>query len=126
MISSQSLLLAVAAIFYEKSSVMVVTIFVIALIVQWFIWYRVIRTRTLITDYHKFNAKFEMSDSLGLSEEDYLVDEKRWKAMEWLAEKTGNEKYKQEFRLTRLKLDFILPILFTVIWIAMIVTMLID
>lgn len=132
MISSQSLLMAVAAIFYDSHDSIVLAICLVGLIIQWYIWFRVIRSRTLIADYHKFNYMFELSKKLNskgeafkegsegethLSEKNYLDHKVQSKASDWLAEITGETKYKKKFRLTRLKLDLILPLLFSVIWV---------
>lgn len=129
MISSQSLLLAVAAIFYEKSTVLVIAICMVGLINQWYIWYRIIRARAIISDFHKFNALFELSlnvnddgdiwkkGDLYLSEQTYVSKPNvREKANEWIAQKTGNRKYKTNYRITRVKLDIILPAMFSIIW----------
>ena len=129
MIASQSLLLAVAAIFYGKNNILVITVCLIGLFIQWYIWYRVISRRAIISDYHKFNFQHEMSLKINdeggfwkegdrhLSEQTYVANRGvRKKVNTWLADETGNPKYKHNMRITRFKLDVIIPILFSVLW----------
>ena len=108
---------------------MTITVCIIGLFNQWFIWYRVIRARSLVTDFHKHNALYELSLNINeegklwkegdnhLSEHTYINNwSVRKKANNWVAEKTKQAKYKRNYRITRVKLDIILPIMFTIIW----------
>ena len=130
MIASQSLLLAVAAIFYEKAVVLAIVICIVGLINQWYIWWRVIQSRAIISDFHKFNSLYELSikvnnkgdvwedGDLYLSEQTYVSNRSvRQKANNWIVAQTGNKKFKTNYRITRIKLDIILPIMFSIIWV---------
>lgn len=134
MIASQSLLLTVAAIFYDKNSFLVTLVCIIGFIHQWYIWFRVITSRTIISDYHKFNAKFDFSKKINsegylntgtqseLTEEIYVSNATvRKVANHTLAEITGQKKYRTNWRTTRIKLDLIIPLTFTAIWIGLII-----
>lgn len=135
MIASQSLLLAVEAILFERSIFLEIAICMIGLIQLWYIWYAIIRARTIISDFHKFNALYNFSQIINingnkateeqaspLTEEKYVQDKNvRIKANANLSEITGNEKLKTNFRITRRKLDIYMPISFTLIWIFLIV-----
>ena len=133
MISSQSLLLAVAALFFSastpESNTMTIVVCIIGLINQWFIWHRVIRARSFVADFHKHNAKYELSLNINedgeilkegdtpLTEHTYTTNRSvRKKANKWVAEKSNQIKFKRNYRTTRVKLDIILPIMFTIIW----------
>jgi len=130
MIASQSLLLAVAAIFFSKEPFLVVVLCAIGLVLQWYIWFRIITKRCIISDYHKFNFQFELSKKINnegnamqegdvpLSEQTYVSNRNvRKMANAWIVELTHNEKYKRNARITRVKLDYILPILFSIVWV---------
>ena len=135
MLASQSLLLAVEAILFERSILLEIIICAIGLFQLWYIWFAIIRARTIISDFHKFNALYNFSkiiningdksseqNSLPLTEEKYVSDKTvRNRANYNLAEITKIPKLKTNFRITRLKLDVILPISFTIIWVILIV-----
>lgn len=130
MIASQSFLLAVGAVLLGKNSFLLGICVTIALFQLWYIWYRVIRTRTIIVDYYKFNlcnrfsecgSKLESNDC-HLTEETYLKNTSvRRKVNMRLADDEKKPKLKHNLRLTRVKLDLILPITFTIIWISLFV-----
>ena len=135
MIASQSLLLAVEAILFEKSILLEMVICLIGLIQLWYIWYAIIRARAIISDFHKFNALYNFCQiidingnqrsgehDLPLTEEKYVKDKNiRDKANAKLAEIMGNEKLKTNFRITRRKLDIYMPISFTLIWVMLVI-----
>lgn len=131
-ISSQSLLLTVGALFIDKSVFLMIFVTLIALFQMWYVWFPVIRARTIISDFHKFNAKYEDFKNINingefeentlnsLTEEVYVDNNKiRKKANAVLSKLIGDEKLKHNFRITRIKLDRILPVTFSVIWIVM-------
>lgn len=55
--SSQSIMLAVGAITLKESWLLTGVLAALSIFQIWFIWYRVIRSRCLIVDYHKFDMK---------------------------------------------------------------------
>lgn len=133
-ISSQSLMLAVGALFIKESPALELLVAVIALIQMWYIWLPVIRKRTILSDFCKFNEKYglsrlvsnegmyrtEDSKSVELTEETYVKNRTiRKKANEILANKNGEHKLKHTYRTTRVKLDILLPITFSLVWIFM-------
>lgn len=130
MIASQSFLLAVGAILLEKNAVLLGVCVVVALFQLWYIWYRVIRTRTIIVDFYKFQLfeKFNLNGAMlsdgeeSLSEEEYLKNVQiRRKVNEQLAKDKHKPKLRHNLRLTRVKLDLILPISFSIIWVSLFV-----
>lgn len=141
MIASQSLLLAVAAILFEKNIYIECTVCAVALFQLWFIWSRIIFSRAIISDFHKFNALYNFNhlvDNNGneikdtdetsfLTEEKYIKDRTvRRKANLVLAARTGNIKLKSNCRITRVKLDIIMPVLFTIVWLSLVFVKLFD
>ncbi len=129
LISSQSILLAVGAIITDQNTVLMAAIAIIALFQIWFIGFRVIRCRTIIVDYHKykmseiFNNNGELladSPAEPLAENTYLKIRKVRKDVNKLMSehKSWGRKCKfRNMRLTRIKLDVLLPLSFTFIWI---------
>ena len=129
MIASQSFLLSVGAILLDKSTCSLLICASIALIQLWFIWYRVIRVRTIIADFYKFNLSNRFSEcgnpltngQCPLTEDTYLKKKHIRKIVNArLAQDEGKPKLKRNMRTTRFKLDLLLPISFTIIWISFI------
>lgn len=130
MIASQSFLLA-AGVFAVDKIVLECACVAIALIQLWYIWFRVIRVRTIICDFHKFNFgnKFsncgQIIDELSspctkfLDEDTYVTNRQiRRKVNASFAKSTGKPKFKHNMRQTRIKLDLLLPISFTILWLV--------
>lgn len=127
MIASQSFLLA-AGMFSIDRIVLSCTCVVIALFQLWFIWFRVIRVRTIISDYYKFELERKF-DNCGqeiveaaehcnkpLDEDTYVKNRGvRKKVNEALSK--DKPKLRHNMRQTRIKVDLILPISFTLLWI---------
>lgn len=126
MIASQSFLLAVTSFSMEKV-ILGCTCVAIAIFQLWFIWFRVIRARTIIADFHKFNldTKFyycgKKINETGCGtplDEDVYVKNKAIRKMVNAELAKHNPKLKHNMRATRIKIDLILPISFTVLWIV--------
>jgi hypothetical protein len=121
-ISSQSFILALGVIALDRpisDSWLIVVLAVLSFIMIWYIWFRVVQSRHMVVDYYKYLLKKNQEDQkaimLECSEEDYLRNEKKRK---WANESLGIPK---EWRLTRIKVDLMLPIIFSVIWILLLV-----
>lgn len=127
MIASQSFLLA-ASMFSIDRTVLGCACVTIALFQLWFIWFRIIRVRTIISDYHKFDLGNKFYDcgqeiveatehsKKPLDEDTYVKNRGvRKKVNEALSK--DKPKLKHNMRHTRVKLDLILPISFTLLWI---------
>ncbi len=63
-IASQSLMLAVGALFINESLFLELFVAAVALFQTWYIWYRVIRVRAIISDYYKFNTLYDFSNKI--------------------------------------------------------------
>ena len=114
-ISSQSFLLAVGAIASGKSTVVLVVTAAVSLLMIWAIWFPVVRARHLIVDYHKHGASLpEPTRSDLCSERDYVHNrELRRMANVTLGIETN-------WRPTRLKVDLMTPVLFSCVWVVLI------
>lgn len=124
MISSQSFLLAVGGVFYEKNNIIVIACATLAFIQLWYIWFRVITIRKRITDYHlydlgeQFNNKGNKEENSAnpLTENVYaknkVIRKKVNKCVPGLYKKT---------KLTRFKLDVLLPLSFSLLWVLILV-----
>ncbi len=128
-ISSQTFLLAVGAILLDKSSFLLVLVALIGVIEIWYIWFRVVAARIYIVDYYKFSFD-DLYDNSGqplkegnekLHYSTYCSNQKLRKKVnqQFTNHKGWNRSDKfRNFRLTRIKIDIILPVLFTLVWAA--------
>jgi hypothetical protein len=115
-ISSQAFLLAVGAIVIGKSSALVYVTAAVGILVTWSIWFPVVRARHRIVDYYKYSTNLSDDDRAQLcSEHDYVHDAERRARANQLFGITTN------WRRTRLKMDIGLPLLFSSIWVALVV-----
>jgi hypothetical protein len=134
-LSSQSILLAVEAIVSGKNSILTVIIAAIGLFQLWCIWYGIISIRTRIVDYFKYSMKFginELFDKNGnlsspiscpdrLDENTYATNATvRKNIKKYISKKLGERKKFKNLKMTRIKLDIILPISITIIWILLV------
>ena len=138
-IASQSMILAVGALLYSKYYLLLVA-FATAMFQMWYIWFRIVSSRAAITDYYKFNTLYGFSSFINrntgcyeehtsepLTETVYLKSKKVQKeANNALATKVKEPKLKTNYRLTRIKLDIILPISFSFLWIIIVINRTIE
>ncbi len=113
-ISSESFLLAVGAIFLEKSLLLLIITSTIGLIMIWFLWFPIVRARHLIVDYYKYQAQTTVNDGLICSMKDYVHNRKLRKETNKTLEIPTN------WRETRKKVDLYIPILFSIVWVSLI------
>ena len=114
-ISSQSFLLAVGAIVSGKDINVLLATASISLLMIWAIWFPVVRARHRIVDYYKYSASLEEPQKSKLcSEKEYVHNCKlRKKANEVFGIKTN-------WRPTRVKLDLLTPLLFSEVWLVLV------
>lgn len=119
-ISFEAFLLAVGAIVIDKSLMVMAFITAVGVATIWTLWFRIVRSRHLIVDYYKYNMKVNMDGECN-SEEDYVKNPKiRKQAInKYESKNKGDKKIRNGYRPTRFKVDLVLPILFTVIWIVL-------
>ncbi len=127
MIASQAFLLAVSSILLEKNEWVNLICVALALFQLWYIWIPVVFKRCIIVDYYKFelSKKYDNygnpseNSDIPLTENTYVKNKTiRNKIHMDLARKEGLNKLKHNIRITRLKLDIILPITFSILWIV--------
>jgi hypothetical protein len=111
-ISSESFLLAVGilALGEDKILFLIIAVFSILMICGWF---DVVRSRHLIVDYYKFS----IYKKTGISRDDYLKDPK---IRNEANQSVGDDLLKGNWRPTRVKIDLMLPVMFTLVWIVLI------
>ncbi len=112
-ISSQSFLLAVGAFLLnskELPGLIFIPIAAIALLIIWYCWHRIVVTRALYVDYYKFQLKDEWKSFFdNCTEKDYVKNkDKRMQINKNIKEKN--------WRLTRKKMDLLLPIVYSFLW----------
>jgi hypothetical protein len=138
--STQSILLAVVAIILDKATFLTmltsVLIPVIGLIQMWVIWFPIIRKRIRIVDYYKYGMGkiFDNEGNFLLSgvqfdnclKEDVYANDRtiRHKVNRIITTRWGRKTKKGEkilpfgnFRMTRIKIDILIPVSFTLIWV---------
>lgn len=132
-LASQSFLLGVGALLLGKSTFLVFLVAGLALISIWYIWYRVITVRKRIADYYEF----DIGDRFSITTTQYIKDRKMrkdiykaitesWDRFIYLRNgKTKKEKFMTN-RLTRLKMDIIIPTIMTIVWVSFIVNEIIN
>ena len=114
-ISSESFLLAVGAIFLEKSFLLLLITSVVGLIMIWFLWFPIVHARHLIVDYYKFQAMGSFPENGSVCTlHDYVHN----RTLRKKANKTLG--IKSNWRETRVKVDLYLPILFSIVWVGLI------
>ena len=114
-ISSESFLLAVGAIFLEKSLLLLIITSTIGLIMIWCLWFPIVRARHLIVDYYKYQAQTTANNELICSMKDYVHNRKLRKETNRILGISTN------WRETRKKVDLYIPILFSIVWVSLIV-----
>jgi hypothetical protein len=115
-VSSESFLLAVGAIAAGKSVLVLLGTAALALILIWLIWFPVVRARHRVVDYHKHVIQLdEQARSKLCTEHEYVHDSK--------LRKRANDLFgiKSNWRATRVKLDLLVPLLFTCMWFILLI-----
>jgi hypothetical protein len=111
-ISSQSFLLAVGTIVVQSNVAVVSIVASVGLVMIWWIWFPVVRSRHRIVDYYKFRIGEIASDC---AEHDYVHDGAKNRAAH---EAVG---LRSNWRETRIKIDAVIPALFSLIWVTLLV-----
>lgn len=122
-LSAQSLFLAVGAILLDGDlTVPFVTVFALAMVSTWWVFFPVIFARTAIVDYYKFHLGRRI-DRLGQRADsdttDFLVDKEYARVTNWSLRRKVYRQVSPSFRtmrLTRVKLDLVMPVLLTITW----------
>ena len=123
-IASQSFLIAVGAILWGNKDFPFFLFFlitVLALIIIWCLWFRVVLCRHKIVDYYKFQLGSKASKQKALkafaecSEDEYIKKALKRKKINKLLGK-------KNWRRTRVKMDLLLPGIFTSIWLILIIS----
>lgn len=113
-ISSQAVIIAVGALLIHDM-LMFLTVALLGLFMIWYIWYPVVRSRHLIVDYYKYASNLDPKQPEKLcTETEYVEDsDKRKEANKLLC-------IHKNWRPTRIKMDLLLPMMYTAIWLALV------
>jgi len=117
-ISSQSFFLGVGVYISQLNEYFFLIVFLIAQYIIWKIWKEVVFCRSLIVDYHKFQMDRDLG--LSVSEDEYVKDSSKRLGMN---KELGIER---NIRDTRMKMDVIIPNLYSVIWVGIGVVLLLK
>lgn len=114
-ISSQSFLLTAGAVFSGKQpEYLTYATVTLGLIMIWLIWFPVVRARLKIVDYHKYASALRPRALREIcSEHEYVQNASKRKHANQILGIANN------WRATRIKMDVMLPILFTALWILL-------
>lgn len=126
-LSSQSIMLAIGAILIDASALVSLLLSAIALIQMFYVWIPVIHYRAILVDFHKYrlNEKFTVNgewktreDEEPLTELIYCKNKKIRKNVNYIiSQKVSRERPFSNWRETRRKIDIIIPLSMTFIWI---------
>jgi hypothetical protein len=134
-VSSNSFLLAVGAILVSNNLHwgLMLGLFALAMTCMWYIFFRIIYIRNIITDYYKFELVLYFNNNgEKLFRNDNQLQESTYVRKRGIRKKVNNLitkgnipswDYNEKFgnlRTTRLKLDLILPALYSVIWVIIV------
>jgi len=129
-LSSQSILLAVGAVTLQTTTLLTAFIAIAAILQIWYIWFRILYVRSQISDYHKYamNKRFDKAGNPrggDADPADYLSEHvyvrNRAVRARVHTNMTAAWERKEKFttlRLTRIKLDIIIPVFMTAIWVS--------
>ena len=93
---------------YDKSSFLFTIIAAISLFHIWYLWFPVVKARGRIIDYYKYQIGKEPDIQI-CDETEYVKDKKKRQRTNSILGVESN------WRLTRIKLDIILPIIFSIL-----------
>ena len=140
MLSSQTLLLTFAAIISKNSEINKIVFAAVCIIgfgQLLFIWFPLIRRRSIIADFHKFNALYNFSERITckgdliakednespITEEIYINNASVRKiANGHLPQLSKINGFNSNLRYARKRLDYVLPVCFAAIWILLFFT----
>jgi hypothetical protein len=113
-VSSQSFLLAAGAVLTDKEPWLLYSAAAIALVMIWLVWFPVVRSRLYIVDYHKYLALLPGAQlQPPCTEFEYVHDaSKRIQA-------NSSFGLSSNWRATRIKMDVVLPIMFSSLWLLL-------
>jgi hypothetical protein len=114
-VSSESFLLAVGAIVAGESFEVVVAVAALALLLTWAIWFPVVTSRHRIVDYYKCTRDWDDEQRAAICEVELYV-----RCRKLRREANDLFKIRSNWRETRIKLDFITPVLFSAIWVILV------
>ena len=114
-ISSQSFLLAVGAIVSGKNEAVLFVTAAASLVMIWLIWFPVVRARHKIVDYYKYSVTLSEPDRSQLCTEHQYVHNRELR-------KRANALFQIDtnWRPTRVKIDLMIPVAFSLIWIVLV------
>ena len=115
-ISSQSVLLAAGAFLTDTDAASFVAIAGLSLVQVWFIWFPAVRARHRIVDFHKFGRLLDQTKFAQLCKEDEYVHSATLR-------REANKMFpiKTNWRRSRIKIDLLTPLFFTLMWAVMLV-----
>ena len=90
----------------------------IGLFLIWYVWFRVVRVRHLVVDYHKYAYRY--FSKYGKSPEGICSEEQYIKRPVLRQETNDILDLQSNWRLTRVKVDLILPIAYSLIWLLLV------
>jgi hypothetical protein len=111
----EAILIVAGIAVYEKPRFLFLFLMAVSLYTIWGLWFPIVRARQKVVDYYKYQSTPDQVRDLGVDLESYIHDkELRRKVNDQLG-------ISANWRTTRRKIDFILPVLFTLIWFVLLI-----
>lgn len=109
----EAILVVAGIAVYDKPRFLFLSLMAMSLYSIWGLWFPIVRSRQKVVDYYKYQSTPDRIRELGVDLESYIHDrEARRKVNDELG-------ISANWRKTRRKIDFILPVLFTLIWMVL-------
>ncbi|MBA7645545.1 MAG: hypothetical protein GH143_01355 [Calditrichaeota bacterium] len=121
-ISSQSFLLAVGVLSFDRSNWLLIILAEISVFMIWYIWFPVVKTRHRFVDYHKYALELSEEEQSKLCEVKKYVEDKEERKQANIILKLCNG----QWRLTRKKVDILIPCFFICIWVCLLILKIIE
>jgi hypothetical protein len=111
----EAILIVAGITVYEKPRFLFLFLMAVSLYTIWGLWFPIVRSRQKVVDYYKYQSTPDRIRDLGVDLESYIHDKEiRQKVNDQLG-------ISANWRKTRRKIDFILPVLFTLIWLVLLI-----
>lgn len=109
----EAILVVAGIAVYDKPRFLFLFLMAASLYSIWGLWFPIVRSRQKVVDYYKYQSTPDRIRELGVDLESYIHDrEVRRKVNDELG-------ISANWRKTRRKIDFILPVLFTLTWMVL-------
>ena len=109
----EAILIVAGITAFDKPRFVFLALLAVSLFTIWGLWFPIVRSRQKVVDYYKYQSTPDRIREMGVDLESYIHDkELRQKVNDQLG-------ISANWRKTRRKIDFILPVLFSLTWLVL-------